>query len=1265
MPHTGYNIPGQRRAYSSDGSSCRAISDNSSGNDSQEDSDKQKIDRPESPVCQNEADMTLIDSDEGMDTIKRVIKPREPVRPPRIIDGQQPLPPPSSSIEYYNLCNPPPVQEENRLNPAPTIPRRKPYISNSDFDKKVQIAQQNQNIRQDQHVSCSQTNSLRAPSMTSNWSERTCQPRSRCTSRGSTGETSTAGRNLKKKYLSRRRKGSTCHCKHTGTGATEKQDSVILMYSRYCNGSIEWAKYLHKLFTELSRHKGKLTVKHLPVEDMTCLLPAKLESEIYNARLQLVIVSPLFLQWVYKNPNQLVGRLLQQDRVIALLLGVREEQVLAEHRSSLISFPQWVHLEARDHDLEFVQTVLYFSTQILQRTEARLPVTAESLFFTLFPRKVTENQNKVVIMFDKPLNARSTLRVVIEKTNGQKMAVDDIKLKNPFTLMVTFPVCLFAKSCLVNLYLEIDGESKGFRQLKCESKTHELDSLLASLCDPMEFLCQTLSISPHCKDQLDETLTNNLMSNIPKHGFPLLSFPPEKEACEFQSKENCEFPTLLHFSSAHGLEQLTCALLDCPGAKQAVAIRNVHDLAPSDVAKENGFFDLAEILKAHQHNPSNFSHIYDYIKHGRLDPPKDMSTIRSNLTFFHSERPVSNISEISDYSGPDPYQADSAYKVPPPPRPIPATPTKPHSAYLDMSGSNSGTPSPCQQRRYTNDKFQNRNLRNKPKDLTDLFQNLHTRKINNPPIVTNLTLQDNRASTMSKYNLDSSYQEIRDPQMRNDPFGTMRASKARRSLKEKTPPTMFGNEAGKERLYVNDPFGTMRASRANSVPKSMSSDASNDDVFSPPEESTQKTNRTDYRGIPNDASSDNLAVTEELLELLEDFKQKSYTVKEMEILFENWRRKASLPENIKDAPEKKSSKSDLLKASKSAYSLLKLFRGNTSDNNPKIKRTSSTKKFLKPSSTEISSDLQASDNAEHKTFHPPLDESQLSVVALPPTPLKPETTEEGVSSQILPLHRLSGSSLPNTSRISNTSLQQSAQQTMIRQKPIAEVSPFSNFKNTEVAMNSPQLDETYAAYQGDMPFVPNNSMMDASTTTIVTSNTPNNTLVNTTIRTVPTNMQHSQGSRVTLTESDKEASPSEQTADTSSRPQTTEPKPTGVQRQAVSETLETDSTGITLRRQISMEDPNKSPVKEKLQKMRRSITEPLMQYFHDMTMTSPELEEPDILNTPKSLLPTAEENSRRLSRKLFGPREMPKRHSARTSQVHEYQNISPTPSTDL
>lgn len=39
-------------------------------------------------------------------------------------------------------------------------------------------------------------------------------------------------------------------------------------------------------------------------------------------------------------------------------------------------------------------------------------------------------------------------------------------------------------------------------------------------------------------------------------------------------KDDCEYPTLLHFSAAHGLEQLTCALLDCPGAQAALQIRS-------------------------------------------------------------------------------------------------------------------------------------------------------------------------------------------------------------------------------------------------------------------------------------------------------------------------------------------------------------------------------------------------------------------------------------------------------------------------------------------------------------------------------------------------------------------------------------------------------------------------------------------------------------------------------------------------------------------
>ena len=883
---------------------------------------------------------------------------------------------------------------------------------------------------------------------------------------------------------------------------------MLLLYSRHCSGSVEWARYLHKLFTELSRNKSRLQVKHLPVEDLGCYLPTRMEAELFNARLQLVIVSPVFLQWVYKNPAQLVGRVLQQDRVIALLLGVREEQVTAEHRSSLISFPQWVHLEARDHDLEFVQTVLYFSSQILQRTDNRaIPASAESLFFTVFPRKVTEGQNKVVVMLDKPLTARSNIRILVEKANGQRMTLEEMKTRNPFTLVVTLPVCLFSKSSLVNLYLEIDGESKGFRQLKCESRTHELDSLLATLCDPMEFLCQTLAISPYCKDQLDETLTNNLMANIPKHGFPLLSF---SSGLNFSSRgrDHGELPTLLHFSAAHGLERLTCALLDCPGARHALTIRNAHNMTPIEVAKDSGYLDLSEILSAHQHNPSKFSHVYDFVKHhGGLNSPRTSRTNNTHIKTPHGapDRPQSTTSGATDYSGPDPYNPFiSNYQVPPPPRPIPSTPAKPNP-YLDMSGSNSGTPSPCPQRRGApRDGVQsasNRNPRTQPRDLNDLFQKCHTmsRTINQSGTNCDSVA---RAATLSKYNLDSTYQEIDSPKT-VDPFGTMRASKMRRSLREKTPPVP-------ERLYVNDPFGTMRAARANSVPKSFSSETSNDDVFV--SETKEKFNRNDYRGVKDESvsSNNNLAVTNELLDLLEDFKKKSYSVKEMEIMFENWRRKASLPENLlkENINCDKKAKNDLLKTAKSAYSLLKMFKSSQTDNSMKIGKTSNAKKFLKASSIEvvqISSDVNTmSEHIESKSrlifchytfciFSAPLkifkareivhanilsfpdnvlttavhfsvkttpepgvlDESQLSVVALPPTPLKTSgdcpgerdqsasPPQESVSSQILPLHRLSASSLPPPSQAAHSAL---AQQLLTRHKPVAEVSPFSNNK---------------------------------------------------------------------------------------------------------------------------------------------------------------------------------------------------------------------------
>ena len=84
-----------------------------------------------------------------------------------------------------------------------------------------------------------------------------------------------------------------------------------------------------------------------------------MEKEITSSRLQLILLSPTLLQFLARNSNVVIGRLLHPDRVIAIMLGVRDSQITAQNRhSALVSFAQWIHLEAKDHDLEFVQTVL-------------------------------------------------------------------------------------------------------------------------------------------------------------------------------------------------------------------------------------------------------------------------------------------------------------------------------------------------------------------------------------------------------------------------------------------------------------------------------------------------------------------------------------------------------------------------------------------------------------------------------------------------------------------------------------------------------------------------------------------------------------------------------------------------------------------------------------------------------------------------------------------------------------------------------------------
>ena len=98
----------------------------------------------------------------------------------------------------------------------------------------------------------------------------------------------------------------------------------------------------------------------------------------------------------------------------------------------------------------------------------------------------------------------------------------------------------------------------------------------------------------------------------------------------------------------------------------------------------------------------------------------------------------------------------------------------------------------------------------------------------------------------------------------------------------------------------------------------------------------------------------------------------------------------------------------------------------------------------------------------------------------------------------------------------------------------------------------------------------------------------------------------------------------------------------------------------------SVAKENSNPVKEKIQKIGKTLTEPLFQYFHDLQV-SVDCEEPEVLNTPKSLSVESSESggfrsreSLTLPRKLFATD-----HENDKSEPKKYENVPPITITDM
>ncbi|KAG5865502.1 hypothetical protein JTB14_035526 [Gonioctena quinquepunctata] len=278
-------------------------------------------------------------------------------------------------------------------------------------------------------------------------------------------------------------------------------------------------------------------------------------------------------------------------------------------------------------------------------------IAQEKSCFSVTPKKIRQGQNSVFIILTHPLQKDDIIKISVEK-NGELFEIKSVKKRNPYILKLTVPENLTEVTSIVNILVEKNGSIIGSRPIKCESKLRELEQILRSTTNPVEFMCQALGFSPCEREQLDNWLVHRFQNNIPPH-FNLIANceNPDTAGLPIRNHSHEEFPTLLHFAGKFGLEKLAMLLLDHPGGDLACEVRNLFDMTPLEMAESNGFSELAQMFRGYI-TINDFTHIYRRITAVGNDDYEIPRNMQQNIyDFCPAPRPVTISDDASTLGG--------------------------------------------------------------------------------------------------------------------------------------------------------------------------------------------------------------------------------------------------------------------------------------------------------------------------------------------------------------------------------------------------------------------------------------------------------------------------------------------------------------------------------------------------------------------------------------------------------------------------------------
>nr|XP_022904988.1 uncharacterized protein LOC111417055 isoform X1 [Onthophagus taurus]XP_022904989.1 uncharacterized protein LOC111417055 isoform X1 [Onthophagus taurus] len=460
-------------------------------------------------------------------------------------------------------------------------------------------------------------------------------------------------------------------CKVPNKKLSDMED-ILIVSVRDSEAATMWANYFGSCFQQFGNiyqaTKKAFKIHHLSVEE---IIEANgdirfISEKTAGVKLQLLVICPLFLDKIAKNLSKTspLSKLLIPNRVLALLLGVTDNDITETHKNVLTTFSQWQrYAVGEDEDETFTKEFLSAAVTIFMKIlKQQISVSnQEKSHFSVLPKKVRQGQNSVLIILTHPLQKEDIVKISIER-NNEMIELKSMKIRNPYTIKIAIPESMTEVSAIVNVLVEKNGNIIGTRPLKCESKLRELEQILRTTANPIEFMCQTLGFTAHDKAQLDNFMVHTFQKNLPSN-FNLLTHTAPMDRLKSIACE--EFPTLLHFAAKYGLEKFAIQLVECPGGDTACELKNVNDRNPSDIAECEGFSELAQMLRGYM-KMNEFTKIYTKLKQIQLNP----ECIEDNDDEYLVPREIS-----ADF-----------YKVCPAPKPV-LTPTTPNSevSYLPMT----------------------------------------------------------------------------------------------------------------------------------------------------------------------------------------------------------------------------------------------------------------------------------------------------------------------------------------------------------------------------------------------------------------------------------------------------------------------------------------------------------------------------------------------------------------------------------------------------